>query len=68
MSEMKLCRHALMTGVLVLGGLLGMVCALDVMLPDPPGSIRHRSLRNRVECLLEKWGLIAPDPFRHVEG
>lgn len=61
-------RRVIRLAVLMLGGLTGSVLALDVMLPAPPGSIRPRSLRNRVECLLAEWGLIAPDPFRQIEG
>jgi len=42
--------------------------AFGEVFPQPPGAIRPRTLRNRVECKLEKWGLIQPDPFRHIEG
>jgi hypothetical protein len=47
--------------------LFGVVAAfLRVETPVDIG--RPRGMRHRVECLLEKWGVIPVDPFRHVEG
>jgi hypothetical protein len=48
--------------------LAALVLMLELVFPQPPGSIRPCSLRNRIECKLEEWGIIEPDPFRHVEG
>ncbi|MBN9517485.1 hypothetical protein J0H58_03040 [bacterium] len=40
----------------------------DRLFPQPEGALRPRTFRNRVECALERWGLIPLDPFRHIEG
>ncbi|QEL14017.1 hypothetical protein [Limnoglobus roseus] len=51
---------------------LGVVLALGLAAaarPEPTVQVnRPRSLRHRVECVLEAWGVIPVDPFRHVEG
>jgi hypothetical protein len=30
--------------------------------------LRPRTMAHRIECVLEKWGVIPCDPFRHIEG
>ncbi|OWK38519.1 hypothetical protein FRUB_07639 [Fimbriiglobus ruber] len=65
MGEVRTIRRCLpiALGVVLFAGLVA------AFRPEPEPILhmsRPRSLRNRVECVLEKWGVIPFNPFRHV--
>jgi hypothetical protein len=51
-----------------LAALSFLVITFELVFPQPPRNIRPCSLRNRIECKLEKLGFIQRDAFRHIEG
>ena len=62
-------RHWVWSGVavLVLAGFAEMVLSMPIHLPWYTG-LRPRTVRNRIECQLEDWGVIRFDLSRHIEG
>jgi hypothetical protein len=62
-------RRLAWAGLAFLSLTLSSYFALDIPINLPGDDfLRPRTLRHRAECILEKWGVIPMDPFRHVEG
>ena len=72
MAERTTGRRAIAVGASVLGcflvGVLVGYVHEAIRTAGKTIAERPRSLRHRIECFLEKHGLIPVDPFRHVEG
>ncbi len=52
--------------VVLVGITVAAFCWEEPLYLDDGG--RPRTLRHRIECKLEDWGVIKRDPFRHIVG